>query len=61
MRTRQECRGGAVALTTHERPVGKVQSYVVACECGWESQHTTDWRKSLDSHFYRELAKREAE
>jgi hypothetical protein len=51
-------RGVAVALTRFERPVGMVQSYVVECECGWRSQHTRDWRRSLDDHYYREVKKR---
>lgn len=54
------CSGRAVALTIFQRPVGKTQSYVVTCECGWESKHTTDWRRSLDGHWYREEAKRRA-
>jgi hypothetical protein len=58
LQARPECAGRAVALTRFERPIGVVQSFVVACECGWESQHTRDWRRSLDSHFYREQAKR---
>jgi hypothetical protein len=41
------------ALLTYERPIGEVQYYVVTCTCGWVSQHTSSWRKSLDSHFYR--------
>jgi hypothetical protein len=31
--------------------------YRVECVCGWESQWTQDWRKSLDGHIYREQAK----
>lgn len=50
------CRGHAVAITRFERPVGVVQSFVVTCECGWESKKTKDWRRSLDAHFYRALA-----
>lgn len=49
----------AAALETFERPVGYVQSYIVTCHCGWKSKRTSDWRRSLDSHFYRENAKKQ--
>lgn len=43
----------AAELVTFEKPVGKIVGFVVTCRCGWRSQMTTSWSKSLDSHFYR--------
>lgn len=31
--------------------------YRVECTCGWESQWTQNWVKSLDGHIYREQRK----
>lgn len=55
-----KCGYPAEALTIFQRPIGHVQSYVVVCRCGWESQHTTNWRRSLDSHIYRSFKKQDA-
>lgn len=43
----------AAALTRFERPIGRVTGYIVECRCGWRSQITTNWQKSLDGHIAR--------
>ena len=40
-------------LLTKSGPYLRAKVYRVTCTCGWQSQWTHDWRRSLDSHFYR--------
>ena len=47
----------AAALIRYERPIGQVTGYTVECRCGWRSQITTDWIRSLSAHIDREAKK----